>query len=135
MLTSPRPTTLKIYLAGPMRGIKDFNFPAFFAAAARLRAEGHTVFNPAERDTTEWGSDRLKSDTGSEHEVAEKLGFKVGLDLARNCFLADTHWICTESEAIALLPGWQESRGAKAEKALHDAIGLPTIELDASYTQ
>lgn len=120
---------MKIYLAGPMRGYKDFNFPAFFAAAAKLRAEGHIVFNPAERDTTEWGSERLKSETGSEEEVANKLGFKEGLTLARNCFLADTQWICTESEAIALLPGWRESRGATAEHALHVAIGLKVIEL------
>lgn len=120
---------MKIYLAGPMRGIKDFNFPAFFAAAEKLRAEGHTVFNPAERDTTEWGAERLTSETGSEQEVANKLGFKEGLSLARNCFLADTQWICTESEAIALLPGWRDSRGATAEHALHVAIGLQVIEL------
>lgn len=131
MSTSPK----KLYLAGPMRGIKDFNFPAFFAAAARLRAEGYEVFNPAERDVSEWGSERLKSDLGSELEVAAKLGFKVGLDLARNCFLADTHWICTESEGIALLPGWDNSKGANAEKALHEAIGLPVRYLDETYTQ
>jgi hypothetical protein len=112
-----------------MRGHKDFNFPAFFAAAEKLRAEGHIVFNPAERDLSEWGAERLKSETGSEQEVANKLGFKQGLDLARNCFLADTHWICTESEAIALLPGWRESKGAFAEYALHVAIGLLVIEL------
>jgi hypothetical protein len=111
-----------------MRGIKDFNFPAFFAAATKLRAEGHTVFNPAERDTKEWGGERLKSETGSESEVASNLGM-AGMSLARHCFLADTHWICTQADAIAVLPGWETSRGAVAERALGVAIGLEIIEL------
>jgi hypothetical protein len=111
-----------------MRGIKDFNVPAFFAAAAKLRAEGHVVFNPAERDTKEWGGERLKSATGSEAEVASNLGM-AGTDLARHCFLADTRWICTQADAIAVLPGWETSRGAIAERALGVAIGLPVIEL------
>lgn len=119
---------MKIYLAGPMRGYKDFNFPAFFAAAARLRAEGHEVFNPAERDTKEWGADRLGTATGSEVEVASKLGMDP-ISLARHCFLADTHWICTQADAIAVLPGWEQSKGAVAERALGVAIGLKVIEL------
>ena len=38
---------MKLYLAGPMTGIKDLNFPAFHAEASRLRALGHIVVNPA----------------------------------------------------------------------------------------
>ena len=119
---------MKIYLAGPMRGYKDFNFPAFFEAAAKLEAEGHEVFNPAGRDTKEWGADKLKTETGSEAEVAARLGFD-GLTLARQCFLADTHYICTRADAIYVLPGWENSRGAKAERALGEAIGLQIVEL------
>jgi hypothetical protein len=114
---------MKIYLAGPMRGIKDFNFPAFFRVAEELRSQGHEVFNPAERDINAFGEESLKSETGSEQEVVKKLG-KSGLWLARNCFLEDTRYICAEADAIYLLPGWMYSRGAQAEKALCEAIGL-----------
>src|SRR6266704_2672419 len=120
---------MRIYLAGPMRGYKDFNFPTFFAAAAKLRAEGHFVFNPAERDTNAHGAEKLKSETGNEQEVAKNLGYKDGLTLARECFLADTHFICSEADAIYLLPGWGSSKGAIAERALGIAIRLIIAEV------
>ena len=112
-----------------MRGIKDFNFPAFHQGAKQLRAAGHEVFNPAERDEAEFGAEMLKTATGSEAEVALRMGFTDSLGLARKCFLADTMWICINAEAIALLPGWETSRGAKAEKALGEAIGLQVMYL------
>ena len=37
-----------LYIAGPMRGYPDHNFPAFRAAAAALRRAGYGVVNPAE---------------------------------------------------------------------------------------
>ena len=37
-----------IYLSGPMTGYPDFNRASFHAAAAKLRDEGHWVYNPAE---------------------------------------------------------------------------------------
>lgn len=37
-----------IYLSGPMTGVPEYNYPAFNAEAARLRALGYTVENPAE---------------------------------------------------------------------------------------
>ena len=38
----------RVYIAGPMTGLPDFNYPAFNAAAAKLRALGLEVLNPAE---------------------------------------------------------------------------------------
>lgn len=37
----------RIYIAGPMTGLPELNFPAFHAAAKVLRAQGHHVENPA----------------------------------------------------------------------------------------
>ena len=38
----------RIYIAGPMTGIPEHNYPAFHAAVAKLRAEGYAVTSPAD---------------------------------------------------------------------------------------
>lgn len=116
---------MKIYLAGPMRGIPEFNFPAFHAAALKLRQEGHFVFSPAEKDNERHGTDISKgNEDGCEERAAREHGFNLrealGMDLA---------FICAEADGIALLPGWKNSKGATAEHATAVALGLQVIEL------
>jgi hypothetical protein len=98
-----------------MTGIAHYNFPAFDAAAKQLREAGHTVFNPAENDR-ENGFDA----TGLKgHEAADH-----GFDL-RTALKQDLSWICDHAEGIALLYGWEDSKGARAEVALAKALGIP----------
>lgn len=116
---------MKIYIAGPMRGIPEFNFPAFFAAAEKLRADGHVVFNPAARDNEHHGVDISKgNETGDESIAAAKHGFNL-----RDALGADLAYICAEADAVALLPGWENSKGANAERATALALGLTLIHL------
>lgn len=116
---------MKIYLAGPMRGIPEFNFPAFFAAAATLRADGHSVFNPAERDNERHGTNISAGNaTGDEALAAQTHGFSL-----REALAADLDFICREADAIALLPGWEKSKGVAAERATAIALGLAEILL------
>lgn len=116
---------MKIYLAGPMRGIPEFNFPAFYAAAAKLRAEGNFVFSPAERDNERHGTDISKGNAmGDESKAAKDHGFNL-----REALAHDLAFICAEADAIALLPGWESSKGANAERATALALGLKEILL------
>lgn len=116
---------MKVYVAGPMRGIPEFNFPAFYSAASSLRGQGHEVFNPAERDNDRHGTDISKGNaTGDEDLAAKQHGFNL-----REALSADLAYICLEADAIALLPGWQGSKGATAERAAAVALGLEIIEL------
>lgn len=121
--TLPKPR--HCYVAGPMRGIPEFNFPAFHAAAAKLRAEGWIVFNPAEKDNERHGTDISKGNvTGDESIAAKEHGFNL-----REALALDLDFICRHADAIALLPGWEKSKGATAEHATAVALGLEIIEL------
>ena len=42
--------SVTVYIAGPMTGIPEFNYPLFNATAKALRATGVEVRNPAEND-------------------------------------------------------------------------------------
>ena len=115
----------KVYLAGPMRGIADFNFPAFKRAAADLRSQGYTVFNPAEADERRHGPGVGQNNPQGSVELAEaQHGFCL-----REALAHDLDWICTFADAIALLPGWQNSKGATAERAVAEALGLEIWEV------
>lgn len=115
----------KIYLAGPMRGIPEFNFPAFHAAAAKLRSGGWFVFSPAERDNEKHGTDiSAGNPTGDEALATKQHGFSL-----REALGADLKFICEEADAIALLPGWEKSKGVAAELATARALGLRELYL------
>lgn len=108
-----------------MRGIPEFNFPAFFAAEDYLKEQGHEVFNPARRDNDRHGVDLSKGNaTGDEAIAAVQHGFSL-----REALRDDTQWITMEADGIAMLPGWQRSTGATAERALAIALHLEVIYL------
>lgn len=92
---------MRIYVAGPMTGHPELNFPAFHAAAAELRALGHHVENPAE----------INADPKAQW-----------LD----CMRADIARLVT-CDAVHMLPGWEKSRGAKVEHGLAVGLGLQVI--------
>jgi hypothetical protein len=113
---------MKIYVAGPMRNYPEFNFPAFHAAAKRLRTEGHTVFSPAEKDEEVHGPEFSKEFTTGDLAQATSRGFSL-----RRALGDDLKWICSEAEGIYLLKGWEHSKGALAEKATCEALGLEVM--------
>ena len=104
VLTEDKPadadTEDAVYLSGPMTGLPDFNRPAFHAAAAELRAQGHVVINPAEVDL---GPDATWVDYMRIHlaEIARRV------------------------TQVFVLPGWGSSRGAQLEVHVARSLGLP----------
>ena len=115
----------RIYLAGPMSHIPKFNFPAFHEAAYKLRAMGHEVFNPAEKDIQLYGEVIGESLTGDPKEAMERYGFNP-----RTTIRIDLNTIIDWADVLALLPGWTVSSGAVLEKALADYLQLEVWYLD-----
>ena len=115
---------MNIYIAGPMQGIPNFNFPKFNQVAGKFRKAGASVFNPAERDVAEHGEEIANSETGNLKDVAH-LGFSL-----RKALSDDTQYICNVADTIAMLPGWENSKGAQAEWALARALGHKIIYVE-----
>jgi hypothetical protein len=92
---------LTIYISGPMTGKPGLNFDAFNAAAAKYRAQGHTVINPAE----------LNPDPSTPWVECMKVDIAALL----------------KCNAIKMLPGWCDSRGARLERYIAWALNFKEI--------
>lgn len=109
---------MRTYLAGPMRGYHLLNFPAFDSAAADLRRHGLTVVSPAELDRAAGFDPAHLPKDWDWTALPFPLRLAVERDLAA----------ILKCDAIHLLPGWQESIGARAEKAVAEWLGLAVFE-------
>lgn len=89
----------KIYIAGPMTGYKDFNHLSFFNAALELELKGYIVLNPASLPAG----------------LSQKEYMSICLPMVTCC------------DAIYLLDGWEDSKGANAECTLAEKLGLTII--------
>lgn len=105
-----------VYVAGPMNGLPQHNFPAFHTEAGRLRALGYRVLSPAEK------AGEQAAIEAAEHgpEFRETQTYKDFLK-------ADLRMVL-DSDAIQLLPGWENSRGAQLEVHVARAVGIEVWE-------
>jgi hypothetical protein len=90
-----------VYLSGAMSGLPEMNFPLFNSEAARLRAIGYDVVNPAE----------------------------INPDASKGwaeCMRADIKALC-DCDAICMLKGWEKSKGAHLELHLAHRIELEVL--------
>lgn len=94
----------RIYLAGPMTGLPQYNYPAFMVQATRLRGLGYHVENPAE----------------NVHPIDQSWNgyMRVALTQMLTC------------DAVALLPDWHLSRGACLENDIATQLGMAVCQAD-----
>lgn len=100
--------SVRWYLAGPMTGIKGFNYHYFDTVAVRLRAYGYDVISPTELESPEARRVSESSLDGSIESMP--AGSTWGRALAR-----DMPPLIDECGGIILLPDWWKSRGARIE--------------------
>lgn len=86
-----------IYIAGPMTGCSEMNYPLFRAVAAQLREAGWEVINPADNPPQPSWEHYMRL---SVRQVAE-------------------------SGALMMLPGWEGSRGARLEHHIAVELRIP----------
>lgn len=104
-MTTEEARRLRVYVAGPMTGLPEFNYPAFFRAAEELDQAGFEPINPARA-------------TGRE-------GCRSWLDYMRASLLD-----VAACDGVATLAGWQDSRGAALEVHIARSLDLPVRSVD-----
>lgn len=103
-------TSKQIYIAGPMSGIPEWNYPAFAKAAKDLRAEGWHVWSPAEKDQETFSDPEAQKDGDTAKAISN------GTFNYKEAYLWDMDKVIT-GDGIFMLKGWEQSPGARGEHA------------------
>lgn len=95
----------KLYITGPMTGLPEFNYPAFYAAALELQAGGYMTENPAD-------------------------AFDGATDMPWATYLKRDIHALLECDGLATLDGWEKSKGATLECHIATTLGMPVLSVD-----
>ncbi len=105
---------MKVYIAGPMRGHPDWNFAAFDMVREAWTKAGHEVFCPAQL---------FRAMPYPKHDDTVTTDRRHLEHVIQSDILCLMH-----ADAIALLPGWQNSRGATVELSVAQFLGLEVYD-------
>jgi len=114
----------KLYLAGPMTGLPKLNFPEFFRVEGLLVHDWFVV-NPARMAVEFWKINEIipsldKWESCPEFEkptVPESVYLKTDIRMLTIC------------NALALLPGYENSSGANKEIIVARYCGIPVCDV------
>lgn len=105
---------MKVYISGPITGYPDRNAQEFKSAQEALQRFGHETVNPldisADHDGPCVGPEVERHDDSSGH----RYGCHVRADILA----------VFDCDAMFMLPGWHQSRGARVEYAVAQALRL-----------
>lgn len=107
----------RCYIAGPIASAPDFR-ARFAAAVPVVEALGYDPVNPCDI-------------TPAAHEGECPPGYGPGEEgehTSSACFMRADLRALLDCDAIFMLPGWRESRGATTEHAVAVACGIPVLE-------
>ena len=107
----------RCYIAGPIAGVPDFR-KRFAAAVPAVEALGYEVVNPCDI-------------APADHDNGCPPGYDPGDASGHTssaCFMRADLRVLLDCDAIFMLPGWRESRGATVEHAVAVACGIPVLE-------
>ena len=96
---------MKVYIAGPMSGLPERNYPAFNRATEQLARIGFEPLNPATVDNG-----------GQQRDWQWYMRRSLAMMLT--------------ADRVALLPGWENSRGARIEAQLADDLDIPITPIE-----
>ena len=88
---------MKVYISGPMTGIENDNYPAFFDMAEHLCVLGFEPINPAAQ------VQRITWDQYMRQDIK----------------------LLMDADMMVMLPGWELSKGAIIEKNVAESINIP----------
>lgn len=91
---------MRVYIAGPMTGIEDYNYPAFYAMANKIRY------------ATDWEVDNPAEHYGGRQDLPRDIYMRAAIEAVLGC------------DAVVLLPGWMDSEGAWVEVQVAQALSL-----------
>jgi hypothetical protein len=117
LIVMPQGCNRQIYIAGPMSGIQDLNFPLFCKAERELIERGWLPINPASKE---------KQDN-ADLPNPDKMPIQFGgnrFDLTPGMIHQQDAQMLMSANSIGVLPGWQQSLGSLGELYLAQQWGL-----------
>jgi len=115
----------RCYLAGGMEstGRADLNFPTFDFVAKKLRAAGYDIFSPVD----------LSRDLYGPAEPLAALPPEERSEMRKKLLGRELKWICDQAELVFMLPGWENSPGAQAERMTALAVKVEVRDVPTEY--